>query len=259
MGGKGAAAAAAAREARGRRRGGVCDRVGDRERKRERAGPERSREPRRKRSRLPVSHRALGRARPAERASLPTTDALPPPARPLARPPVRQPAAARLSVTSRDRSRGGALRPSAHARSRLGLGPGPSFGPGPGPAQEELRGRALAGALPEGSGCGSGCRGLGRSWKGGGREGRLSCPAGPRALEAARVGRRGGTGLTCLPPPGLGRPREASARAGGFSYWLRDLNGEDTGRALGAWGARGVLFPRNSGRGGTRAILMRAF
>lgn len=78
---------------------------------------------------------------------------------------------------------------------------------------------------------------------------------GTESSRGSRVGRRGGTGLTCLPPPGLGGPREASARGGGFSYWLRDLNGEDTGRALGACGgcsSRGT-------RGETRAILMRAF
>ncbi|CAO2581609.1 hypothetical protein LEMLEM_LOCUS2019, partial [Lemmus lemmus] len=45
-------------------------------------------------------------------SSLPPTDALPPPgtARPPVRPPARPSAAARLSVTSRDRGRGGALR-----------------------------------------------------------------------------------------------------------------------------------------------------
>lgn len=125
-------------------------------------------------------------ASPAGRAGLSSYHRRPPAPGTAARPPVRQPAAARLSVTSRDRSRGGALRPSAHARSRLGLGPGP----GPGPAQEELRGRALAGALPEGSGCGSGCRGLGRSWKGGGREGRLSCGTESSAGCRGRAARR---------------------------------------------------------------------
>lgn len=91
----------------------MCDRVC------ESRGPERSGEPGRRRSRLPVSHRALGRAR-QQRTSLPTTDALPPPARP----PV---------------SRGPGER--NFARSRPGEAPrgqcACALPPRPGPAQEE--------------------------------------------------------------------------------------------------------------------------
>lgn len=101
----------------------------------------------------------------------------------------------------------------------------------PGPGRERPP-SAAAGAPPEGSGCGSVCGGW--AAPGGEEAGEEGRPAGPGAPQACRSGGEAVPGLTCL--RASSGPREASAQGGGFSYWLRDLNGVDTGRALGACG-----------------------
>lgn len=101
---------------------------------------------------------------------------------------ARPSAAARLSVTSRDRSRGGALRP-VRMRAPASARPRKSA------AAESDRGVPPP-APPGGKRVWLWLRGLGRSWKGGGREGRSS--GGTESSGGRRSGERGGTGQTCL-------------------------------------------------------------
>lgn len=149
-----------------------------------------------------------GAARSAGRTSRPTTGALPPPARP----PVT---GGQCNVTSRDSGRvapfGGAHAPWACGCPRKSA-----------PANCGGGGRATGGKrvwsrLP-------GRRGLGPTWKGGDREGRLSFPAEGSWCSGGRQ-----EGCTAAAQDGpasgaVGTP-ESFAQGGGFSYWLRCLNG----------------------------------
>ena len=104
---------------------------------------------------------STGAARPAERTSLPTSEALPPPAWP----PVT---GGQSNVTSRDSGREA---PFGQCACALGLCP----------PQEESSGELRRGWPGHRREAGvvraAGRQGLGPTWKGGDREGRLSCPA----------------------------------------------------------------------------------